>query len=56
MRKIMEMPKRHIILGKTELNLEKFKTIKNRIGFVKPEGGLWASPYNPYKEYISGWH
>ena len=46
----------YIILGKKELNKEKFKSVKNRIGLNKPEGGLWASPYYPNNEYISGWH
>lgn len=50
------IPKLHIILGKKELNKEMFKPIKNGIGSIKPKGGLWASPYYPNDEYISGWH
>lgn len=49
-------PKNHIILGKKELNKEVFKPVSNRTCSNKPEGGLWASPYYPNKEYISGWH
>lgn len=52
----MMISNQHIILGKKELIREKFNPIKNKIGFNKPEGGIWASPYYPDKEYISGWH
>jgi len=52
---MIKIPKSHIIIGKKELNKEEFKLIKNNLG-NKPRGGLWASPYHPDKEYISGWH
>jgi len=49
-------PSSYIILGKKELTREKFSPVKSRVGLNKPEGGLWASPYYPDKEYISSWH
>ena len=52
---MITVPKTHIILGITELNKEKFIPVKNR-SFIKPTGGLWASPYTPNNEYVSAWH
>jgi hypothetical protein len=55
-RKCFTLPKQLIILGKKELSKEMFQPIQNIESFVKPEGGLWASPYTPNKEYVSAWH
>jgi len=53
---MITIPKTHIIIGKKELSKEEFKPARNNSGSNKPRGGLWASPYYPDKEYISGWH
>lgn len=34
----------YIHYGSSEFDTEKFKAIKNRLLFVKPDGGLWGSP------------
>lgn len=56
MKKVLETPKRHIILGKTALSKDKFLPIANHGGLLKPSGGLWASPYFSHGSFFSGWH
>lgn len=56
MKKVLEIPKRHIILGKTALSKDKFSPIANHGGLLKPFGGLWASPYISHGNFLSGWH
>jgi len=48
--------KEWICLGKTKLEQEKFSPICNIPLFVKPEGGLWLSPYTPKEKFVSPWH
>jgi hypothetical protein len=50
------IPKQFITLGIKELSKDKFNQITNSYGFIKPNGGLWASPYTPRNKYISAWH
>lgn len=38
------MGKKYIHYGHSEFRPELFREIKNRYAFVKPSGGLWASP------------
>ena len=38
------MGKEYIHYGHSEFRPELFREIKNRYAFVKPLGGLWASP------------
>jgi hypothetical protein len=56
MNKNIELPKKFIIMGFKDLSKDKFEPIKNRMMFVKPDGGLWASPYTPNSKYVSAWH
>ncbi|MFW6025705.1 MAG: hypothetical protein ACOCRX_05120 [Candidatus Woesearchaeota archaeon] len=52
------MKKIYISHGKNDLDKEKFVNIKNRPGFTKPNGGLWACEIrNPIDEadFCSSW-
>ena len=49
------MKKEWLIVGMTDFDNTKCTAIKNQT-FVKPNGGLWASPYTPDDEYKSEWH
>lgn len=52
----IKLPKSLITMGIKELSKDKFQPIRNRDCFVKPDGGLWASPYTLNSEYVSAWH
>lgn len=45
----------YIVMGKT-LELDLIQQVRNINYFCKPNGGLWASPYGEYGEYLSEWH
>ena len=45
------MARAYIHYGACKYDPEKFKPIKNQIMWVKPKGGLWASP----KDAVFGW-
>lgn len=44
-----------LTIGIENIDKNKFVAPKNR-DFIKPAGGLWASPYTPDEEYSSVWH
>lgn len=44
-----------LTIGIDSIDKNKFVNVKNE-NFVKPAGGLWASPYTPNEEYQSSWH
>ena len=54
--KIFTLPEKLLVIGKSELSEDKFISIKNRQNFIKPEGGLWTSPYTPNNQFYSAWH
>lgn len=54
--KIFTLPEKLLVIGKKELSEDKFKPIKNRQSFIKPEGGLWTSPYTHNDQFYSAWH
>lgn len=46
----------YIHYGSSRFDLEKFRTISNEENWVKPNGGLWASPINAprgWKEFVN---
>lgn len=46
---------KYLTLGITNINKQYWQDIRNRT-FVKPFGGLWASPYIEQGKYKSQWH
>lgn len=44
-----------IHLGRESLDRDKFVPVINRELFIKPYGGLWASPYYEDSKYVSEW-
>ena len=42
------LPKSLLTINKKELSKENFHPIANRKDFIKPDGGIWTSPYTPY--------
>ena len=50
------MKKKWVTLGKKSLNKEYFIKPRNRSHFIKPLGGLWASPLKIQGNFISAWH
>ena len=45
---------KYIHLGNEELSEFFFNPIRNRVGWIKPTGGLWCSEYK--EDTISSWH
>lgn len=54
--KTITLPNKLLSIGKTKLNKKCFNNIKNRQEFIKPDGGLWTSPYMPKEKFYSAWH
>lgn len=50
------IPQYWLHMGPTELKKEEFDPIENILMFNKPNGGLWASPYEKNGRYLSDWH
>lgn len=52
---LKKLPTHWLCSGKTQLTNSLFETIRNKPCFLKPDGGLWISPYTPRKRFKSDW-